>query len=145
FDCVASEREWGSGEADEREIGAQGGADGADSLDDVLERGWVGEGSNAVDIGTAADRVVDDGAFTLGEFELEAQGFEDQEDVGKENGGVDPQAFGGGDGDLGGELGTLAELQERDAGAQLPIFRHVAAGLPHQPDGGDVRRLAAAS
>ena len=86
-----------------------------------------------------ADRVVDDRAFALGEFELEAQGLEDQQDVGEEDRGVDPQAFGGGDGDLGGQLGALAELQERDAGADVPVFGHVPAGLPHQPDGGDRR------
>ena len=64
-----------------------------------------------------ADRVVDDRAFPLGELELKPEWLEDQQDIGEEDRGVDPEALGRGDGDLGGQLGALAEFQEGDAGA----------------------------
>ena len=61
-----------------------------------------------------ADRVVDDRPFPLGELQVEAQRLEDQEDVGEQDRRVDPQPLGGRDGDLGRQLGVLAEFQERD-------------------------------
>ena len=86
---------------------------------------------------------MDHGPFPGGEFEVEAQGFEDQEDVGEEDRGVDAEDLGGRHGDLGGEVGILAEFQEPDLRPHGAVLRHVTAGLPHQPDGGHVGRFAA--
>ena len=87
---------------------------------------------------------MDDRPFALGEFELEAKRFQDQEDVGEEDGGVDAQPLGRGDRHRRGQLGAFAQLEERDLGANRPVFGHVTAGLPHQPDRRDIGRLATA-
>src|SRR5208337_3664667 len=55
----------------------------------------------------------------------------------------DAQDLGRRDRDLGGQLGTLAELQKRHLRAYRPIFGHVSSSLPHQPDRRDLRPFAA--
>ena len=87
---------------------------------------------------------MDDRPFPLGELEIQPQGLEDQEDVGEQNRGIDAQPLGRGDRHLGRQLGPFAQLEERDLRANGPVFGHVAAGLPHQPDRRDFRRLAPA-
>ena len=126
-------------------VGPQRRADRADRLD-RRSRAAAASASRRTRSTSAgrADRVVDDRPFALGEFEVEAQRLEDQQDVGEEDRGVDAQPLGGGDGDLGGQVGVLAELEERDLRPDLAVFGHVPARLPHQPDRRDVGRLAAA-
>src|SRR5690242_9488837 len=93
FDRVAGERKRGTGEADERRFGPEGRADRAHGLKDVAERRGVRERAHPVNVGGLADRVVDDGAFPLGEFKVETEGLKDQEDVREEDGGVDAQTL----------------------------------------------------
>ena len=82
---------------------------------------------------------MNDGPFALGELELQPQWLEDQEDVGEQDRGIDAQPFGRGDRHLGRQLGPFAQFQERDLRADGPVFGHVTAGLPHQPDRRDLR------
>lgn len=116
----------------------------ADGLWDEVE--WIdaGEGLDAVDVAWFADGVVDDGSIAPGEFEVQPERLEDEQDIGEEDGGVDAELFGGGDGDLGGEFGGLAELEEPDPRAQGSIFKHITTCLAHEPDGRDGRGLAPA-
>jgi hypothetical protein len=46
------------------------------------------------------------GAFAGDELEVEAHGGEGQQEVGEDDGGVDAEALGGGDGDFGGDVGV---------------------------------------
>ena len=46
--------------------------------------------------------------------------------------------------DFGREIRRAAQLQKCVVLPQRAVFRHVAAGLPHEPDGGAVNRLTPA-
>ena len=74
-------------------------------------------------------------------MEGQAHDFERQQQVGKDDGRIDAEGFRGRDGDLGGELGLLADLDERMLFADGAVFGHVASGLAHEPDGRAVDRL----
>ena len=74
----------------------------------------------------------------------QAHDFEGQQEVGEDDGGVDAEDFGSGDGDLGGERGLLADFEERVLLADCAVLRHVASGLAHEPDGGAVDGLGLA-
>ena len=82
-----------------------------DRADGLGRRSRAGSGSSSgrtrSTSAAVADRVVDDRTFTLGEFEVESQRLQDQQDVGEEDRRVDSQDLGGGDRDLGGQLGRL--------------------------------------
>ena len=84
------------------------------------------------------------GAFAGDELEVEAHGGEGKEEVGEDDGGVDAEALGGGDGDFGGDVGRAADVEEGVVLADGHVLRHVAAGLAEEPDGGAVDGLAEA-
>src|SRR5271157_2189156 len=90
-----------------------------------------------------ANGIVNDRAFALGKLEVEAHWLEDQKDVREQDGRIDPQDLGRRDRDLGGQIGTLAELQKRHLRANGAILGHVTSSLPHQPDRRDLRPFAA--
>ena len=70
-------------------------------------------GAQVRDVFLAADGFLDDGTFSGGEMKGQAHDFEGKQKVGEDDGGVDAEDFGGGDGDLGGERGLLANLKKR--------------------------------
>jgi hypothetical protein len=86
---------------------------------------------------------MNDGAFTLLVFEVNAHGFEDGEEVSEEDGGINAEGFLGGDGDFAGELGSFAEFHEGDAAANFHVFREVSAGLSHDPQRRGINGLSA--
>ena len=94
-----------------------------------------------VDVRAAAQRTANRRAVARGEFQPDAERLQNQQNVGEQNRRVHPEAFHRLDGDLRGQVGRLAEFEKRDARAQRPIFGHVAAGLAHEPDGRERRRL----
>ena len=59
-----------------------------------------------------ADGGVDYGAFAGEEFEVEAHGGEGKEQVGEDDGCVDAEAFGCGDGDFGSDGRGAADFEE---------------------------------
>ncbi len=69
-------------------------------------------GAEGLDLFEGADGVVDYGAFAVDELEVEAHGGEGEQEVGEDDGGVDTEALGGGDGDLGGYAGGAADVEE---------------------------------
>jgi hypothetical protein len=87
---------------------------------------------------------VDDGAFAVDELEVEAHGGEGKEEVGEDDGGVDAEALGGGDGDFGGDVGGAADVEEGVVAADGHVLGHVAAGLAEEPDGCAVNGMAEA-
>ncbi len=84
------------------------------------------------------------GAFAGDELEVEAHGGEGKQEVGEDDGGVDTEALGGGDGDFGGDVGRAADVEEGVVLADGHVLRHVAAGLAEEPDGRAVDGLAEA-
>ena len=115
LDRVAGQRERGPGEADQRDRRAERRPDRADRLEDVIERLRVrpaaGCGRRRPPSRTGLWMT---GPSPLANSSVEAQRLEDQQDVGEEDRGVDPQPLGGGDRDLGGQLGVACRVQERD-------------------------------
>ncbi len=95
----------------------------------------------SVNVGLGAQGSFDFRAFSGGEVKREAHDLEGEEEVGEDDGGIDSEKLGGGDGDLGGERGILADLDDGMALADGAVFGHVAAGLAHEPDGDGVAGL----
>ncbi len=85
-----------------------------------------------------------DGAFACLELEGQAHGLEGQQKIGKDDGGVHAELFRGGDGDFGGDVGLLADFDQRVVLADVAILLHVAASLAQEPDRRAVNRLAQA-
>jgi len=87
---------------------------------------------------------VDAGTLVGDELKVEAHGREWKQKVGEDDGCVDAETFGGGDGDLGGYIGCAAYVQQTVVTADGAILRHVAARLAEEPDGSAVDGLAKA-
>ena len=73
-----------------------------------------------------------------------AHGFEWQEDIGEENGGIHAETQGL-EGNFEGELGGTAQFEERVFLAKGAVFGHIAARLAHEPYGRDVCFFTATS
>ena len=91
-----------------------------------------------------ANGSVDLRAFAGDEFEVEAHGGEGQEEVGEDDGSVDVEAFGGGDGDFRGDGWSPADVEQRVVLTHGHVLGHVAAGLAEKPDGRAIHGLAEA-
>ena len=97
-----------------------------------------------VDVGLAAQRVLDRRTFAVDEVEADAHRLERQQQIGEQNRGVHLDAADRLQRDFGGEIGRAAEVEQRIALAQRAVLAHVAARLAHEPDGRGVDRLAPA-
>ncbi len=116
------------------------GDDAADSFADVAQfRGAVG--AEAGNVLGGADGLVDDGALPCLELEGQPHAFKRQEQVGEDDGGIDAQFLGGGDGDFRGKLRLLADFKQGVVPADGLVLRHVAAGLAQEPDRGAIDRF----
>ena len=72
-----------------------------------------------------------------------AEGLGDDEDVGKQNRCVDAgEPAQGLQCDFGCERGSLDHVEERRLSLERTIFRQVAAGLAHDPEGRAIKWLA---
>ena len=147
FDHVAGEGEGCAAEADDAECVAVGAGRGEVFLDAFDRLSDVAQFVDAVglegfDLGGGADGGMDLGAFAGDELEVDAHGGEGEKQVGEDDGRVDAEALGCGDGDLGGNLRGAADLEQGVVLADSHVLRHVAAGLAEEPDGGPVDGLA---
>lgn len=98
-------------------------------------QGFSGIGrSHRLDILCRSDGTLDRGAFAFDKVERNAHGLEWQQEIGKEDRRIDLDSSQRLQRDLGGKLRRAAQLQQRIALSQRSIFRHVAPGLPHEPD-----------
>src|SRR5688500_9632315 len=113
-------------------------AEDPDRFENVLERLARIVGPEPSDVGGRTNRVVDRGAFTLDELELEAHRREWDQEVRKQDRGVDIDNVDGLHRDRNGQFGLLADLQKGIALPQLAVIRHVAARLAHEPYRGAV-------
>ena len=90
---------------------------------------------SGADIFGGADGMMDYGALAGLKFEVEAHGLKGQQQIGKDDGGIDAEFLGGGDGDFSGQFRLLADLDQGVVLADVAILLHVAAGLAQKPDG----------
>ena len=105
-----------------------------------MARRYVGQvvgavGAQGTNVFGGADGMMNDGTLAGLELERQAHGLERQQQVGKDDGGVHAQLFRGGDGDLGGDVGLLADFHQRVVLAHVAVLLHVAASLAQKPDG----------
>ena len=142
LDEVAREGERRAGEADERHL--QLALEELDGLEHVAEALLRLDDAELVDLRARVAM----GSWMTGPSPLANSngapiGSSGQEDVGEEDRRVDAEHERL-ERDLSGELGRLAELEQRVLLAQRAVLGHVAAGLAHEPDGRRVDGLAAA-
>jgi ABC-type uncharacterized transport system YnjBCD ATPase subunit len=78
------------------------------------------------------------------EFEGETHSFSGNENIGKDDDGVDVEATEGLDGDFERQIGILANFQKRMLCANYAVFGEIAASLAHHPDGKARNGLATA-
>ena len=95
-------------------------------------------------LGRVMNRAGDVRSLARREAEAEAEGLERQQDVGEENRGVHAQPLDGLEGHLRGELGVVAQLEQRVLLPQGAVLRQVPPCLTHEPHRRDVAGLRAA-
>ena len=143
FDHVAGQRVRRAAEADDAEAIAEVRGDFLDGAGDVGE--VIGPiGAQGRHIGRSAHGMMHDRPFAGLELEGQAHGLERKQQVGKDDGRVDAELFSSGDGDFGGDLRLLADLDQRVVLADVAILLHVAAGLAQKPDRRAIDGLAQA-
>ncbi len=141
FDHVAGQGEGRTAKADDAEAVAEVRGNFLDGAGDVAK--FVGAiGAQGCHVVGGAHGMMHDRAFAGLEFEGQAHGLERQQQVGKDDGRVDAELLGGGDGDLGREVGLLADFNQRVVLADVAVLLHVAAGLAQKPDGRAIDGLA---
>jgi hypothetical protein len=131
------------GEADERRLAVELLAEQAHGLEHVRQPLFRIEHPQALDAGAIAHRRVNHRPLTLRELERRAHRLERQQDVREEDRRVHPEAQRL-QRHLDGELGLLANLEQRVLLPEGAVLGHVAAGLAHEPDGRKRGRLAPA-
>jgi len=89
----------------------------------------------------SADRFLDYRTFSCRKMKWQAHDFKREQEVGEDDGSVDTEDFGGGDGDFGGECGPLADFEQGMLLADGAILGHVASSLAHEPHGSAIDRL----
>ncbi len=145
LDHVAGQREGRTAEADDRQPGAEVFHHQGDRLGHIAQFGCA-IGAQYLYIVGGADRLFDHRPFAGGEMEGQAHDFERQQQVGEDDGSVNLEELGGGDGHFGRELRLLADFDQGMVLADVAILLHVAACLAHEPDrsGFDRKPLAGA-
>ena len=145
LDHVAGQRERRAAEADDRQLGAEMLHHQGDRVGDIAKFGGA-IGAQHLHVFGGAHRLLDHRPFAGGEMEGQAHDFERQQQVGEDDGGVNLEELGGGDGHFGREFGLLADFDQRMMLADVAVFLHVAASLAHEPNrsGLDRKPLAGA-
>ena len=144
FQGVAGEGERGSAETDQRHVGGQAGDGQADGLGDVAQvRSSLDRIPQAID-GGGVLKATQLGAVPLAEAQVQAQGFQDHQDIAEDDRGVDTQPVPGIDGDLSAGRGVFAQAQKAQGRPDRPVVFHVPTRLAHQPNRRTVHRFAPA-
>ena len=142
FNRVAGQRERRAGEADQRHASIEPAAGQRNGVRHIAEFAPVDQ-LERVHVRARPDGVVDHGSLAFLEREAEAHRLEREQNVGEDNRGIEREAVDRLKRDLRRQLGRLADFEDGMLRADGPVFRHVAAGLPHEPHRHAVRGLAA--
>ena len=140
---VTGQRKRCTAEADHRQPGAEVFRHQGDRV------GHVAEFASAicaqhVHVFGRANRFLDHRPFAGREMKWQAHDFQRQQQVGEDDGGVNLEELGGGDGDLGREFRLLADFDQGIMFADVAVLLHVAAGLAHEPNRSGLDRKALA-
>src|SRR5579863_3884240 len=111
FDHVAGEGEGRAAETDDGNFIGEMFGDKTHGFGDVAEFGGA-VGTKLRDVFFGADGLFDNGAFAGGKMKGQSQDFELKQKVGENNSAAAPEKFGGGDGDVGGQRGLLADFEQ---------------------------------
>ena len=90
LDTIPREREWGPGEADQREILVEPGTRRPDTVEDVGQGVEVFELPDPRHIPRRADRIVDHRTLASGELQIEPHRLEDREEIAENDRRIDP-------------------------------------------------------
>jgi hypothetical protein len=137
LDHIAGDREGRADEADQgrgRMFLREFGPDAADRLEHRRDLTHEARGIQRVHFIHSPERR-EAGAVALGELQIPPQGPGEDEDVAEEDGAIHPEAPDRLQGGIGRAGRVQAERHEiRRFRPQLPVFRQISSGLPHQPD-----------
>jgi hypothetical protein len=143
FDHVAREGPGRSGEAENGDLRTCGPDGAAKSFHQKTGFGFGIEDAKFFYVRRRANGFGKIRAFVF-KFECEPHRFGGDQNIREDDDGVYAKTAEGLQGDFDGEIGGLADFQERVLCAELAIFRKVAAGLAHHPNGEPGNRLASA-
>ena len=102
------------------------------------------EAPQGVDVGPRPERGLDDRSFSRLEIERDAERRQGKEEVAEEDRRVDAESTHRLQGDLDGQLGRPAEVEQAVLLPQGAVLGHVSPRLAHEPDRRLVDGLAAA-
>ena len=99
-------------------------------------------GAECANVIGCTNRMMHDWAFAGLKLERQAHGLQRKQQVGKDDGGIHTELLRGGDRDLGGDFGLLADFHQSVMFANVPVFLHVAPGLAEKPYRGAINGAA---
>ena len=133
-DHVGRHRPWRAAEADQRDLWIERAAHDLQRLEHRRELAEIGVLRQRRDLGGIIQRLE---PRTLADLETHrtAERIGDHQDVGEDDRRIEAEPPDRLQRHLGGKFRVEAEIEEAAGlGAQLAIFRQIAAGLPHHPD-----------
>ena len=145
FNRIGGERERRSGKSNQRHAAGKLTLDLSDRGENVRQGLPRLESSDRREVGFGAQRFFDLRSFALKKIEGDAHRFERQEQIGKENRGVHVDAAHRLQRDRSREVRCTTNIEQGIPLAELAVLAHVAAGLPHEPNGSGVYRLLSTS
>jgi hypothetical protein len=131
---VGCNRPWRAAEADQRRLRIEFAADAPQGLKYRLELFVIGAPCQCLGFLRCVQRIE---PWTFAGFKLHraAERMGDDKDVGEDDRGIEVEASYRLQRHFGGIFGREAEIEKAAGfGSQFPIFRQIAAGLPHHPD-----------
>src|SRR6266508_3198659 len=141
LDGIGSQREGRAGKPNERHAAAKRLLDLADRLQHVRETFARLEPVDALEVAFTTERILDGRTFAAAEVERDAHRFEREQQIREQNSRVDFDAPHWLQRHFGREVRGSAQVEEGIAFAKAPVFAHVPAGLPHEPDRRRINRL----
>ncbi len=144
LDRVRRQRERRTGKPDQRNPAIELALNLDDSSEHVRERLSRLEQLEPIDICAVGDRSLNLRSFAFDEIERQSHRLEGKQQVGEQDGRVDVDRVDRLQRHVGGEVRLAADVEQGVSLADGAVVGHVAAGLTHEPDGGDIDRLAPA-
>ena len=141
LDRVGRQRERRARKSDQRCASGQLALHLTDGVEHVAERFARVESPDTRQVVLRLQRMLDGRSLAADEVEAHTHRLERQQQIRKQDGGVDVDAANRLEGHLCRQVGGTAEVEEGIALAQGPVLAHIAAGLAHEPYGRRVDRL----
>ena len=139
LDHVAGQGKRRAAEADDRQLVSEVLDHQRNRIGDVSQFGGA-IGAQKLHVFRGAEGLLDHRPFARGEMEWQAHDLQRQQQVGEDDGGVNLEELGGGDGDFGGQFRLLADFDQRMVLADVAVLLHVTARLAHEPYGSGFHR-----